>query len=67
MVGDELIASGVVETYPVYRCARCGNDHPAVQFSPLTNASDEWSFWGVCPELKEPILLCKEEDVCSPG
>lgn len=42
-------------------CQRCGKDHSQLEFLPLNNAIDEWNWWTICPETKQPILLCVTE------
>lgn len=46
----------------VHRCARCGGDHEAVTFEPLTHEIADGdrvlaSHWAPCPENGEPILM----------
>lgn len=43
-------------------CARCGLDHPKLEFKPLTNPVQDsdgtlWNWWTLCPINGEPILL----------
>lgn len=40
----------------VRQCQRCGQDH-VMEFTPLTNPANEYEWWGMCPNLKEPVLL----------
>lgn len=40
----------------VLACQRCGKDHQ-LDFYPLSNPQDEFSFWSICPETKQPVLL----------
>ena len=44
-------------SFPVNRCARCGDNHKQVSFKKLTRPSDEWTHWAKCPNLGEPILF----------
>lgn len=44
------------KTILVINCARCGADHD-VNFIPLTNPPDQYDWWGMCPNLHEPILM----------
>jgi recombinational DNA repair protein (RecF pathway) len=44
-------------TIDVRHCARCQQDHDAVEFKPLTNAPPECSHWAMCPVTNEPILM----------
>lgn len=42
-------------------CARCGQNH-CISFSkftksPLACGDETYGYWGICPELKEPIVL----------
>ena len=41
----------------ISRCARCGGDHKDLEFLPLVNASDEWNWWAMCPQIEQPILM----------
>jgi len=41
----------------VRSCARCGQDHEDMVFEPLSNASDEWEWWGMCRTNQQPVLL----------
>lgn len=49
-------------------CARCGNDHRALQFAKLTtpitfdtmSGVEQMTHWALCPDLNEPILLGTE-------
>mgnify|MGYP006297879239 CR=1 FL=1 len=45
----------------VMRCARCGKNHRHLAFYPLTNPSDEFDYFGVCPVLWQPVLMAIEE------
>ena len=45
----------------VCNCARCGEDHDEIQWRPFTK-SDKYTYWAMCPNLYEPILLTIEED-----
>lgn len=47
--GDEF-------TVPVSGCARCGLDHAAVRFKKFARPAGEWTHWGLCPGLGEPVL-----------
>ena len=38
-------------------CARCHDNHPALRFTPLINADDEYTWWAKCPNVGQPILL----------
>lgn len=40
----------------VNHCARCGQDHEGLEFSPFTNPCGEWTHWAMCPVVREPIL-----------
>lgn len=53
----------------IRNCARCGEDHPTLIFSPFTrpvrHADLEgvlWTYWTACPTNDEPILLRVEQD-----
>lgn len=37
-------------------CARCGQDH-TLSFDKLTQPSQEWSHWAMCPATEEPVWL----------
>jgi hypothetical protein len=54
-------------------CARCGHDHDEVMWFPFTNpivdddeAKTTWQFWGICPELVEPVLLRQIAELETP-
>lgn len=51
-------------TVDVKSCQRCGKDHDAMLFMPLSNPIDEYAWWGLCVETGQPVLLCDivEED-----
>lgn len=49
-----------VSTY-ITQCARCGGSHDGLIFTPLVNATDEWSWWALCPATQQPVLM-KEPD-----
>jgi len=45
----------------VGRCARCGEDHEAIQWFRITRPIEDtdgtvWDEWGACPTTGEPIL-----------
>jgi transcription elongation factor Elf1 len=40
----------------VKHCQRCGKDH-ALYFQELNNAVDAWSYFAICPNTDQPILL----------
>ena len=44
-------------------CQRCGQDHIDLEFKDISNPSDEWKFWAMCPLLSQPILLKVEKDL----
>ncbi len=46
----------------VHGCARCGETHQIkfqpFQRQPVTDSDGtEWSYWGMCDNLSEPVLL----------
>lgn len=41
----------------VRKCQRCGEDHDRVEFRPLFNPADEFTYYGQCPNVTQPILL----------
>ena len=43
-------------------CQRCGQDHIAVPFWPLSNPADCFTYWGLCPSTNEPVMLAVIED-----
>lgn len=43
-------------TTDVSKCARCGQDHESLVFSPLNN-HPTYSHWVLCPVTFQPILL----------
>ena len=46
-------------TLDVQSCARCGKDHPALQFSSLSRPSviggKTFGYWTLCPKNDEPL------------
>lgn len=40
-------------------CARCHGDHAKLDFEPLSNPTDKFAFWALCPETHQPLLLAK--------
>jgi hypothetical protein len=41
----------------VLNCARCGEDHE-MEFYPFSqNGIDDFTHWGMCPNINEPVLL----------
>ena len=39
-------------------CARCGGQHPHLEFSKLTRPMEgKWCYWAACPANGEPILM----------
>ena len=41
----------------VRNCARCGEDHE-MEFNPFSqNGIDDFTHWGMCPSINEPVLL----------
>ena len=48
-------------------CARCGEDHREIVFTkfkgnPISCDGDDFTYWGWCPNLLEPIILRVDED-----
>ena len=42
----------------VQRCARCGEDHQAMEFNRFdTPLDEEWTHWALCPVRHEPVVL----------
>lgn len=39
------------------KCARCGRDHPRIQFQKLLNPVRDITHWAMCPVTEEPILM----------
>jgi hypothetical protein len=46
-------------TLDVQHCARCGKDHPALEFSSLSLPSviggKTFAYWTLCPKSDEPL------------
>jgi hypothetical protein len=42
-------------------CVRCGKDHE-VDFLPFQKEAGDWTYWGTCPETREPILMQIDHD-----
>jgi hypothetical protein len=38
-------------------CARCGGDHPKLEFKKFKNPCIERTHWALCPTTGEPILM----------
>lgn len=52
----------------VLHCARCGKDHKGVIFYefgiPIKDSDGtEWTWWGLCPNTGDPVLLKDEQNV----
>ena len=48
-------------------CSRCGEDHREIVFhkfkeNPISCDGDDFTYWGWCPNLLEPIILRVDED-----
>ncbi len=41
----------------VESCPRCGGEHVAMLFFPLSNPANGLAWWGFCEEKHEPLLL----------
>lgn len=41
----------------IVSCARCGGNHPKLDFKKLTRPNGEWTHWAKCPYLGEPVML----------
>ncbi|UQN06299.1 hypothetical protein [Deinococcus sp. QL22] len=37
-------------------CQRCGQDHP-VDAQPLSNPTDQFTYWAMCPTVQEPLRI----------
>lgn len=47
----------------VKNCQRCGEDHSGLQFRPLRNPADEYNWFGICRNSRQPILMAiKDKD-----
>ena len=40
----------------VKHCARCGENH-IITFKKFLRRHFDWTFWGMCPNTQEPVLL----------
>lgn len=50
----------------VIKCQRCGTDHIAMQFNPLTNPADQFTFWAMCPTANQPLLMAlMDNNLCA--
>lgn len=45
----------------VRSCQRCGKDHNAMPFTPLSNPVDDWTYFGVCSQTQQPVMLKVKE------
>lgn len=50
-------------TVNVKSCQRCAQDHNLMQFARLSNAVDDWNFYGFCPATAQPVLMKIAEKV----
>jgi hypothetical protein len=41
----------------ITECARCANDHEGLVFEPFHYPVEDWTYWAMCPTVKQPILL----------
>lgn len=41
----------------VSNCERCRKNHVDMLFTRFANPSEQWTHWGLCPELHEPIFI----------
>lgn len=41
----------------VKHCVRCGGEHKALEFRPLSRPSEGWSLWAPCPGNGEPVMV----------
>lgn len=46
----------------VKTCARCNEDHPELEFTPLTHSQNDWTHWAACPANGEPIMLSQQTE-----
>jgi len=42
-------------------CDRCEGEHENMMFRPLQNANGEYTFYGLCPETTQPVLMTSAE------
>jgi hypothetical protein len=42
-------------------CDRCEGEHDNMMFRPLRNATGEYTFYGLCPETTQPVLMTSAE------
>jgi len=54
-LGDKIFISGVRD------CARCGGDHPRVEFKLFEIPCGEWTYWGTCPANGDPIMTIMKD------
>ena len=45
-------------TTDLINCARCGGNHPKIDFRPLTRPMGRITHFALCPATVEPVLLC---------
>lgn len=41
----------------IWNCIRCRENHTEVEMCELSNPSDEWTHWAMCPVKLEPVLI----------
>ena len=55
-----MLSGGGSFVVAVSGCARCSEDHDAVEFREFANgpliAEHTYTHWGLCPKTREPIL-----------
>lgn len=62
---DAVKRAGALTRIVVRSCQRCGQDHE-MSFRPLSNPADEFTHWGLCPTLAEPVVLAmRQRDVAT--
>ena len=44
-------------TTTVRSCARCGGDHAALEFLPISNPAPDFTHWAMCPTVHQPIIM----------
>lgn len=57
---NHLPEAGALVRVGVRSCQRCEQDHE-MEFRLLSNPADEFTHWGLCPTLAEPVLLAMRQ------
>ena len=51
-----IITDNAKHKITVRGCQRCDQDHE-IEFEPLLNPADDWNWWGMCLNTRQPVLM----------